>query len=203
MPDPDRFPPRDPAIVAMKDALRREALARRAALDPEARTAAAATLAAMADRLPLAPGAIVSGFHAIRGEIDVAPLLAALAARGHPLALPALVGADDMVFRAWTPDAALVPGTFGLREPPADAPERDPALLLVPLAAFDAAGNRIGYGRGYYDRALTRLDSGPARPTAVGVAFSVQEVAAIPAEPHDRPLDFILTETGLHAFSRV
>lgn len=202
MPDPDRFPPRDPAIVAMKDALRREALARRAALDPGTRAAAATTLAALADRLPLASGAIVSGFHAIRGELDVGPLLAVLAARGHPLALPALVGTDDMVFRAWSPGEPLVPGTFGLREPPSEAPERDPALLLVPLAAFDAAGNRIGYGRGYYDRALARLDAGSVRPTAVGIAFAVQEVAAIPAEPHDRPLDFILTETGLHAFPR-
>ena len=71
----------------------------------------------------------------------------------------------------------------------------------MPLAAFDRRGQRIGYGRGYYDRAIARLSrNGPV--LTVGIAFSVQEVDAVPAEPHDQPLDHLVTEAGLGPLRR-
>ena len=89
---------------------------------------------------------------------------------------------------------ALIEGPFGLSEPAATSPEVSPRALLVPLAAFDRRGHRIGYGAGYYDRAIARLSAiGPL--FTIGVAFSVQEIERVPDEPHDRALDVIVTET--------
>jgi 5-formyltetrahydrofolate cyclo-ligase len=184
-------------VTSLKATLRAGALARRATLDDATRRHAAARLVATLDALAVPPGAIVSGFVPVRGEIDVMPLLAALAARGHPLALPVVVGPTELVFRRWRPGEALQAAGFGLRHPPPEAGMVDPDVLVVPLAAFDRRGHRIGYGRGYYDRALARLDAVGHR-RAIGVAFAVQEVPAVPDEPHDRRLDAILTEDGLH-----
>lgn len=181
-----------------KAELRRDALARRAAIPEAQRMAAAATLAAAAEALALPPGAVVSAFVPVKGEIDVFPLLERLAARGHPLALPVVADATTLVFRPWTFGGPLGDAGFGLKEPPAENGAVDPDVLIVPLAAFDRAGHRIGYGRGYYDRALARLDA-IGRRRAVGAAFAVQEVARVPAEPHDRALDALLTEEGLLA----
>ncbi len=187
-------------VASVKAALRAEALARRAALDDLTRQKAADRLAAAVDALAIAPGAVVSGFVPVRGEIDVMPLLAALAARGHPLALPVVMGPTELVFRRWRPGAALEAAGFGLLHPPPEAGAVDPDVLLVPLAAFDRRGHRIGYGRGYYDRALARLDAA-GRRRAIGVAFAVQEVPAVPDEPHDRRLDALLTDDGLRPTS--
>jgi 5-formyltetrahydrofolate cyclo-ligase len=90
---------------------------------------------------------------------------------------------------------ALEPARFGLSVPPAAAGEVDPDVILVPLAGFDRRGHRLGYGAGHYDRALARLIA--ARPRLVlGLAYAAQAVDAVPAEPHDRRLDAVLTETG-------
>ena len=84
-------------------------------------------------------------------------------------------------------------GQWGIREPKAEEPEVDPDILLVPLLAFDRAGQRIGYGAGYYDMTIARLRS--RKPvTAIGIAFSTQEVAAVPATERDERLDLVLTE---------
>ncbi len=188
--------------VPGKPSLRAAALARRAAVHPDVRAAFAASLCERGLALALGVSAtpVVSGFLPIRGEPDTLPLLDALSAAGVALALPATPPrGEPLRFRAWRPGQALAPGRFGTAEPPPDAPERDPDLLFVPLAAFDARGGRLGYGAGYYDGALRRLRA--ARPVlAVGVAFAAQEVAAVPAEPHDERLDAVLTERGLTTF---
>jgi len=90
---------------------------------------------------------------------------------------------------------------MGIPRPPDDAPEVTPSVLLVPLAAFDDRGYRVGYGGGFYDRTLAKLRAaGPA--TAVGVAFAAQRVDRVPNEPHDEPLDWILTPEGAHRVGR-
>jgi 5-formyltetrahydrofolate cyclo-ligase len=190
------MPPPTVTTVPQKAELRAAALARRAALPAETRARAAAAVAASLDALAIPPGRIVSGFFPVRDEIDVVPLLARIAGHGHTVALPAVVDRTTLAFRPWVPGAPLVAAGFGLREPPPDAGEVDPEVLIVPLAAFDRTGHRIGYGRGYYDRALARLDRLSQR-CAIGVAFAVQEVARVPAAAHDRRLDAILTEDGL------
>jgi 5-formyltetrahydrofolate cyclo-ligase len=95
--------------------------------------------------------------------------------------------------RAWSFGAPLVSGVWGIREPPADAPELNPDILIVPLLAFDRRGHRIGYGAGYYDMTIARLRA--MKPvTAIGIAFGSQEIAAVPTTPRDARLDLVLTE---------
>ncbi len=192
-------------MAAAKARLRGEAEARRAALAPAARTAAAAALRdhVLATAL-IAPGAPVSGFWPMGSEIDPRPLMAALAARGHSLCLPVVVGRGlPLLFRRWRPGDALVPAGFGTSVPPPDAPESRPAALLVPLLAFDRRLQRLGYGGGYYDRTLAALRRQGPPIVALGVAFAIQEVDAVPTAPGDEALDAVATEVGvLHGTAR-
>ena len=176
-----------------KAALHRAALARRDALGAEPRERASEAIGRAP--LPFDPrlaGLIVGGYWPIRSEVDPRPLMRRLAGRGARLALP-VVGPSRLTFRAFAFGDALEIAGFGLSEPLPAAPEVVPGALLVPLAAFDRTGQRIGYGRGYYDRAIAALDA-HAPPLTVGLAFAVQEIARVPAAPHDRPLDWVLTE---------
>ncbi|MCJ2013359.1 5-formyltetrahydrofolate cyclo-ligase [Methylobacterium sp. J-076] len=186
----------DPSSLAARKAeVRRTALAARDALDPEARRAASDAIARTLLALPALLGAkLVAGYWPIRSEVDPRPAMTALAERGARLALPH-VTPGGLVFREWYPGAALVRGGFGLSEPDPSLPEVAPDALLVPLAAFDRAGRRLGYGRGYYDGAIARLSEGRALLT-VGLCFAAQEVPSVPVEPHDRSLSAIVTEAG-------
>ena len=100
--------------------------------------------------------------------------------------------AVPLIFRAWD-GKALEPGPFGTSHPPASAPELSPRVLIVPLAAFDRTGNRIGYGGGYYDRTLEVLRRDGAC-VAIGLAFASQELQSIPVEAFDQRLDMIVTD---------
>jgi 5-formyltetrahydrofolate cyclo-ligase len=177
-----------------KTELRRMALARRDALSEDARTAAAITVAARSLPTRVTSGAIVSGYIPIRSEFDPQPLMRRFAEAGAQLALPCVTGrGQPLAMRAWRFGEPLVSGQWGLREPVADAPEILPDFLLVPLAAFDRAGHRIGYGAGYYDMTIARLRA--LKPvTAIGVAFAMQEVPQVPADERDARLDLVLTE---------
>src|SRR5262245_5881887 len=182
------------SILAAKADLRRAALQRRDQLDAEVRAAAARTVASQVLPIELAPGAVVSGFSPIRSEINPMPLLRRLAEAGAQLALPTIVArGTPLSFRAWMFGQELQRGQWGIREPKGDAREVHPDFLIVPLAAFDRRGNRIGYGAGYYDLTLTALRA--MKPiVAVGIAYAVQEIDAVPVLPHDAPLDLVLTE---------
>ncbi len=177
-----------------KQRLRGEAVARRDALAPEARKAAAELIAAREFPLPIVPGVIVSGFMPFKSEINPLPLMHKLAKRGARLALPMVAGrGKPLIMREWHWGEPLDAGVWGIREPKADAPEVDPDILLVPLLAFDRTGRRIGYGAGYYDMTLARLRA--RKPiTAVGLGFAAQEVAQVPATERDARLDVVLTE---------
>ena len=105
-------------------------------------------------------------------------------------------------FRELVRGAPLIDMGFGTVGPGPEAAVLDPVLMLMPLAAFDSQGNRIGYGAGYYDRAIARLKAKGITPRLVAIAFNCQEVEAVPAEPHDVPLDALLTESGLRRFNR-
>ena len=177
----------------MKDRLRRDALFRRDALDAVFRNRAAEAVAGRIKIGPRLTGAVAGLYSPIRSEFDPGPLAARLAALGVRLALP-VVGPDGLVFRSWTPGEALVPAGFGTFGPGEEAMSVRPDILFLPLSVFDRAGGRIGYGKGHYDKAIAGLArSGPV-PVAVGLAFCVQEVDQVPSEPHDHPLDAILTE---------
>ncbi len=177
-----------------KAELRRQAMAGRDAMLPEVRQRAAEAIAARPFPLPIAPGAIVSGFMPLASEINPLPLMQKLAGQGARLALPVVAGrGKPLVMRAWEFGAPLDRGQWGIREPRPEAAEVEPDILLVPLLAFDRAGHRIGYGAGYYDLTIAHLRA--RKPVAaVGLAFAIQEVAAVPATPRDSRLDLVLTE---------
>ncbi|MFK7791244.1 MAG: 5-formyltetrahydrofolate cyclo-ligase [Devosiaceae bacterium] len=143
---------------------------------------------------------IVSAYHAIGSEIDPAPLMDALAKHGAQLALPVLLDRQTMVFRAWDQSRPLVPVGFGTLGPDADQPEVLPDLIFAPLAAFSATGQRIGYGKGHYDRCLAKMHGLGHHPAYLGLAFDEQEVPPFEAELHDISLDGVLTPSGLRIF---
>ena len=123
-----------------------------------------------------------------------------LAAQGARLALPAITArGQSLRFRAWSPGDRLLRGPLGILEPSPAAAEIIPDIVLVPLAAFDRSGHRIGYGAGHYDRTLAQLRKSKA-VTAIGLAFAAQEIEAVPALPHDVALDYVLTETQVFDF---
>jgi 5-formyltetrahydrofolate cyclo-ligase len=177
-----------------KATLRRAAIARRDALPPDERRAAAAVIATRQFPLAIAPGTVVSGFMPLKSEINPLPLMQKLAAAGASLALPKIADrGKPLIMRAWRWDEPLDKGQWGIREPKAEAAEVEPDVLLVPLLAFDRAGHRIGYGAGYYDLTIAQLRV--RKPiTAVGLAFAAQEIPLIPATPRDARLDLVLTE---------
>ncbi len=200
---PNTEPIRRPALSDIRDLkkqLRKAALARRDALDLVWRIEAAMTMAEQAGLAGIEPGAIVSGFWPMRSEVDIRPLMMELAANGARLCLPAILDKETIVFRELIRGAPMVEMGYGTMGPGEKADVLDPSVMLVPLAAFDASGNRIGYGAGYYDRAIARLREEGRSPRLIGIAFDCQLVDAIPAEGHDVPLDAIWTESGLRPF---
>ena len=182
------------AIDQHKAALRISALARRDAIPADERQSAAGAIAARPFPLPVPAGAIVSGFVPLKSEINPLPLMRRLAEAGATLALPVVAGRGrPLIMRSYAFGQELNAGVWGIREPKADAPEVAPDILLVPLAAFDRKGHRIGYGAGYYDMTINRLRS--LKPvTAIGIAYASQEVPEVPVTPRDAALDLVLTE---------
>ena len=180
--------------------LRANALAKRDLLPPQERQASAEKLAARA--LPVDVSAkIVSGFMPMKTEINPLPLLRRLADAGAQLALPAIdARGKPLIMRAWKIGDELKAGQWGIREPLPQAAQVDPDILLVPLAAFDRAGHRIGYGAGYYDMTIRALRA-KKQVVAIGIAFAAQEIPRVPATERDERLDFIMTERETIAFA--
>lgn len=186
---------------SLKKTLRLEALKRRDLLSLHYIVEGSLKIAEVGSSLAVLPGEVVSGFLPIRTEVDLRPLMAALAAKGARLCVPAIIDKETIVFRELLRGAAMVDMGFGTVGPGPEAAMLDPTLMLMPLAAFDGQGNRIGYGAGYYDRAIARLREKGIQPRLIGIAFDCQQVEAVPFETHDVPLDAILTETGLRRFN--
>ncbi|TPE61009.1 5-formyltetrahydrofolate cyclo-ligase [Sandaracinobacter neustonicus] len=151
---------------------------------------------ALVHALPrLGPPAILGSYAAMGDEIDPQALEQAAIAAGWQIAFPR-VTEGPLSFHS-AAYAALTPGYKGIAEPPATAPLVRPDTLLVPLLAVDRAGNRLGQGKGHYDRTLAALRaSGPLR--AIGLAWDMQLLDSLPAEPWDQPLDAIATPTLFH-----
>jgi 5-formyltetrahydrofolate cyclo-ligase len=146
------------------------------------------------------PGTIISGFLPIRSEIDPRPLLENLHSRGARLCLPAIIDRATIVFRELVRGQNLTDTGFGTIGPGQDADILDPEILIMPLAAFDRHGNRIGYGAGHYDRAIARLEAKGMAPACIGIAFSIQEVDRVPAMPYDKRMHAVITEAGHRRF---
>jgi 5-formyltetrahydrofolate cyclo-ligase len=182
---------------ASKADLRKAVLIKRNATSIEWRAMASADIAKNAlSAVVSGPGGPVAGYWPYQSEADPRPLMAMAATFGRSLALPVIVH-PDVIFRRWIEGVDLVDAGFGTLGPDASADILRPAVLLVPLAAFDASGNRIGWGQGHYDRVIARLLADGAPLLTIGIAFSFQQVDAVPAEAHDMPLDLIVTEQAI------
>lgn len=178
-------------LVLDKSEAREAAFARRATAD---RGVTEATNRHLVAAVRSVPGGIVSAYWPIRTEIDPRPAMRTLSAT-HQIGLPVVIRMGlPLVFRRWIPGSKMTAGSYGAAIP-ADLDELVPQILIVPLAAFDAAGYRLGYGGGFYDRTLELLrKDGPV--TAIGFAYDVQECASVPRDPTDQRLDLIVTESG-------
>jgi len=138
------------------------------------------------------------------GELETAPLMQALWHHGHRLFLPVLEHSlsHPMVFVEVKPDTPLRPNRYGIPEP--IQKKFFPACLLdvviTPLVAFDANGSRLGMGGGFYDRTFACKRNGRHKPLLIGWAHACQEVAHLPRQPWDVPLDGVITEAGARAY---
>jgi 5-formyltetrahydrofolate cyclo-ligase len=183
-----------------KSRLRAEALARRRRISGEEAQSFAFSLAKTGLELAgkFAPS-VSAAYLPLPEEASTVLLLEALAERNFCTALPVTpqIG-KPLVFRAWRPGDLTEQGKMGILEPLPTAAELVPDLLFVPLAAFDRAGNRLGYGGGYYDRTLAKLRES-RKIFAIGIGYACQEVEEVPVEAHDQQLDFVLTEAELIA----
>jgi 5-formyltetrahydrofolate cyclo-ligase len=137
---------------------------------------------------------MLGAYWPFRREWDCLPFLRDVIAAGGRAALPVVVARrQPLEFRPWTPEARMEAGVWNILHP-ADGPAVRPEALLIPLVGFDPAGYRLGYGAGYYDRTLATFDPLPMR---IGVGFERQRMPTIQPQPHDIPMDVIITEAGL------
>jgi 5-formyltetrahydrofolate cyclo-ligase len=143
---------------------------------------------------PPPDGAVVGGFMPLPGEIDITGLLIELSLT-HRIAVPETPPpGEPLIFHEWCLGATLVPGRFRTQQ--TTGAVLIPDFFLLPLLAFDAAGNRVGYGGGYYDRTLAALP----KAFRLGCAYALQQMPSIPAEPHDLKLHAVATEKGVIKF---
>lgn len=187
------FSPHDP--VALRSALRLQMRAQRRALPPFRRRLANRAITRRIAALPAFSRArTVALYWPADGEPDVRVLAdIAWRQRKHVL-LPVVASQGAMRFVRWVPGAKLRRNRYGIPEPIArrgGIPATRIDLVIMPLVAFDARGNRLGMGGGYYDRALATRGR---RTTLLGAAFSFQQAPVVPAQPWDVPLDIIVTE---------
>jgi len=186
-------------LETAKAEARKQAMAQRAALNSSERAEAAKAAAEhFFQKVDLTEGQLVAAYWPIRDEIDAKPLLTRLMDSGQPVCLPVVMGRDEpLIFRLWEQDTPLYEAGFGTLVPAESAPVVTPEFMIIPLLGFDKTGTRLGYGRGHYDRTIATMEK---KPVLVGYAFSAQELETIPREPHDVPLDYLITETGVRLF---
>ena len=183
-------------LAAWRREQRRALIARREAIEPEQ----------LLSWRKAMDGHLLRGFPGLRGtmlaicwpyrnEYDARHLAATLRRSGTVILLPVVVArATPLQFREWHPGAAMLKGPLGIPYPK-DTPLSWPQVVLLPMVGFDAAGYRLGYGGGYFDRTLAALDP---RPTVIGVVHELANMATIHPQPHDIPLDFVVTERGIY-----
>ncbi len=180
--------------TAFRAQVRRERIAARLALPAAEHERASATIEALLEALLSAkPPQVIAFCWPLRREFDCRPLVTRLMDRGWRAAQPVVLApATPMVFRPWTPATRMTEDRHGIPIPLGDE-TIVPEVVLLPLVAFDAQGFRIGYGGGYFDRTLAALSP---RPYSIGVGFELARIDSVRPEPHDIPLDAMVTESG-------
>ena len=134
---------------------------------------------------------IMAGYSAIDNEVDIWPILHWVAQKGIKIALPKII-AGNLEFYEWNAKQDLAANRFGIKEPTSMV-RLAPDCVLIPLIGCDESGNRLGYGFGYYDKALSLLP----KARKIGVGYSFQKIPTIPSEPHDVKLEFMLISSNI------
>ncbi|MFA7267832.1 MAG: 5-formyltetrahydrofolate cyclo-ligase [Sterolibacterium sp.] len=207
MPHPT-LPPDKPAEstalrIAVRSALRSEKIAAREALAPaQHRRLSQAIECHLASLLRRCQPRILGFCWPFRAEFDCRPLVERMLAEGMKSCLPLVSAAGvAMKFRAWRPESEMLIDKYGIHYPAAGE-WLIPDVLLMPVNAFDAAGYRLGYGAGYFDRTLAQLAAQGSLPLTIGIGFELARVDSIDPAVHDMPLDAVVTEAGVGLFSQ-
>jgi len=194
--------------MSIRHALRAEMRARRRAVSKYERATLAQSLARqLAGWLRIRRARRIACYLANDGEMDLAPVIALLRKPGSQVLLPALHG-KALWFLPYDSDTPLVANRFAIPEPDVAANTRcrarDLDLVLMPLVAFDAAGNRLGMGGGYYDRTFSYLRHRLVwrKPLLIGIAYEFQRAPSLPRRPWDIPLQAVATEKQLYRFDQ-
>jgi len=141
-------------------------------------------------------GLVVSAYWPFRGEPDLRGLLKQVIAAGGQAALPVVIEkGQPLIFRAWRPKDPLERGVWNIPIPQAGAPEVVPDVVISPVVGFDPRCFRLGYGGGFFDRTLAAM---PEKPRVFGVGYSIAAIPTIFPQPHDIPMDCIITEEATH-----
>ncbi len=188
-------PAPDPEVMRWRKVERERLIAVRLAISADERLAFSDVIASRLDELVGYPdGKVVSLYWPFRGEPDLRDWMKSLEARGGRCALPVVVTkAAPLGFRHWHSNSRLERGVWNIPFP-ADGEEVLPDIVVAPVVGFDAGCWRLGYGGGYYDRTLAALGR---KPLVLGVGYTIQKIETIHPQPHDIPMDTIVTETGI------
>jgi 5-formyltetrahydrofolate cyclo-ligase len=189
-------------IQTEKAHLRREILQMRNALSPAERMRLGEVIAGhLLDQAEVRNSGTIFLYLTYRSEVPTEPLIIALAEQDKRICVPHMTtGIRALMAAEYEPGDLLEPGPYGVSQPVEvrQVPPGEVNLILAPGAAFDRAGARMGYGKGYYDRFLCD----PAlNARIIGVAYDLQIVPKLPTEPHDRPMDALVTESAFHILS--
>lgn len=201
-PQPDKALESSPVLLDERSALRRDRLAARESLPPDVHRRLSQTLEAhLAKVLTRCQPRRLGFCWPVRGEFDCRPLVGRLVASGAQACLPRVMAPSEALrFCAWRPDSKMLVDRYGIHYP-ASGEMLTPDVLLMPVNAFDAAGYRLGYGGGYFDRTLAELAQQSLKPLTIGIGFELARVPSIFPAAHDMPLDAVVTELGLERFS--
>ena len=139
----------------------------------------------------------IAGYYPASYEVNILKFLEKASKKKIKISLPVITSSKSMNFKLWTFNEPLFINKFGILEPNKTNKEIIPDLIMVPLVAFDRNLNRIGYGKGYYDRKLKKIKKNKKEIISLGIAYSFQKCVEIPTNKYDYKLDYIFTEQGI------
>ena len=139
----------------------------------------------------------IAAYYPSNYEVNILKFIELALQKKLKICLPVIGLNKTMTFKSWKFKEPLYVNSFGILEPNVSNKTVTPHLILVPLVAFDKKLNRIGYGKGYYDRYLNKIKRNNKNVVSVGIAYSFQQCSSIPTNKHDFRLDYIFTERGI------
>ena len=140
---------------------------------------------------------IIAGYYPSNYEVNILDFLKKASNKKFKIVLPVTRSSGKMSFKSWIFQEPLYVSSFGTLEPKNSSKEIIPDLIMVPLVAYDDKLNRIGYGKGYYDRSLHKINKIKKKTIFLGIAYSFQKCRRVPVNKHDFKLDYIFTEQGI------